>query len=249
MSYTAEQIAQATGAPPAAVAANWPQLESALKQEGIDDHFTRVAAIGTIATEVPAFAPIHEYGDDAYFTQMYQGRADLGNLQPGDGIKYAGRGYIQLTGRANYTTYGQRLGLDLVDNPDLALDPHIAALVLALYFKDRSIPAFAAAQNWQQVRMAVNGGTNGWATFIGVVDRLLAIPEPPDTVTPPPVAHRARVDKMCGLKPAPESGGGNVAMIPAHGEIIDSGQRSGAYASVQWTDKYGWILASNITAL
>ena len=171
--YTAAQISQATGAPLAPVTANWPQMLAALTQGGINDHYTRVAAIATTATEVPAFAPIPEYGTG----QEYEGRADLGNTQPGDGPRYKGRGYLQLTGRANYATYGSRLGLDLVGNPDLALDPHIAALVLALYFKDHGIPTFAAAQNWQRVRIAVNGGLNGWDTFIRVVYALEAMPE------------------------------------------------------------------------
>lgn len=70
---------------------------------------------------------------------------DLGNKLPGDGAKFIGRGYIQLTGRANYTRYSQLLynkGLvssptALVDNPDLVNDPKVAAEVAVLYFQDR----------------------------------------------------------------------------------------------------------------
>ena len=69
----------------------------------------------------------------------------LGNTQPGDGAKYIGRGYIQLTGRSNYTRYSKMLydkGLvdsatALVDNPDLLSDPQIAAYASAIYFVDR----------------------------------------------------------------------------------------------------------------
>ena len=175
--FTPDQLVRALSVPLATATTYWPQIESALHQEGIDDRATCIAVIATIITEVGiAFMPIHEYGDTAYFTRMYEGRADLGNTQPGDGARFAGRGFIQLTGRANYTTYGQRLGLDLVDNPDLALDPHVAALILALYCKDRGVPQLAAAGNWQGVREAVNGGLNGWDTFWAAVQKLEGLP-------------------------------------------------------------------------
>ncbi|MCC5914636.1 MAG: hypothetical protein JJU46_09705 [Balneolaceae bacterium] len=60
----------------------------------------------------------------------YEGREDLGNTQPGDGDKYIGRGYVQLTGRANYQYWTNRLGIDLINNPELAEDPEIAATIL-----------------------------------------------------------------------------------------------------------------------
>lgn len=81
--------------------------------------------------------PIHESGGNAYFHRMYDIEGDrptvaraLGNTQPGDGVKYHGRGLVQLTGRANYQRAGQWLGVDLIGNPDLALDPANAAAVL-----------------------------------------------------------------------------------------------------------------------
>src|SRR5204862_773156 len=89
----------------------------------------------------------------------------LGNTQPGDGARYHGRSFLQLTGRANYRRYGQKLGVDLEGNPELALDPDISARILATYFLDRGIPAKAAAGDWQGVRRAVNGGLNGYDRF------------------------------------------------------------------------------------
>lgn len=74
---------------------------------------------------------------EAYFFKMYdingsrpQVAKRLGNLQPGDGIKFAGRGQVQLTGRTNYTKMGQYLKLDLINKPDLLLDSKISARVL-----------------------------------------------------------------------------------------------------------------------
>jgi hypothetical protein len=76
------------------------------------------------------YEPIDEYGDDAYFTEMYEGRADLGNTVKGDSIKYHGRGFVQLTGRRNYTEYAKITGRDLVNHPELAKEPDIAAEIL-----------------------------------------------------------------------------------------------------------------------
>lgn len=61
----------------------------------------------------------------------------LGNTQPGDGAKFIGRGYIQLTGRANYARYGGMAGQDLINNPKLLNDPTIAAEVSVKYLLDR----------------------------------------------------------------------------------------------------------------
>ena len=148
-----------------------PAVIDALKEFGIYTKNTVIATISTIGTEVGSFAPINEYGDNAYFTRMYEGRKDLGNTQAGDGAKYHGRGFIQLTGRANYQYYGNALGVDLVNNPNLALDPKIAARILALYFKNRGIAALAENSNWEGVRRGVNGGLNGWDRFIGLVNK------------------------------------------------------------------------------
>lgn len=74
---------------------------------------------------------------DAYFFKMYdingsrpQVAKRLGNLQSGDGIKFAGRGQVQLTGRTNYTKMSQYLNLDLINKPDLLLDSKVSARVL-----------------------------------------------------------------------------------------------------------------------
>lgn len=67
------------------------------------------------------FQGIEEYGKDSYF-KKYDGRKSLGNTEPGDGLRFKGRGFVQLTGRTNYTKFGKILGIDLVNKPELALD-------------------------------------------------------------------------------------------------------------------------------
>lgn len=81
--------------------------------------------------------PISEYGGTSYFTRLYDvtGRDPLrakahGNTAPGDGPRYRGRGYVQLTWKNNYARAGRELGFDLVAQPDLAKRPDIAAAVM-----------------------------------------------------------------------------------------------------------------------
>ncbi|MGH3331670.1 MAG: hypothetical protein ACRDPJ_10265 [Nocardioidaceae bacterium] len=168
------EIANAVGASTANVAAHWPVLEKALRAEGMTDAASRIAALATVVTEVgTGLRPINEYGGPAYFTQMYEGRSDLGNTQPGDGARYHGRGYIQLTGRANYRSYGQRLNLPLEKRPGLALRPEVGARVLADYFNERQVDAAARDGDWRLVRYKVNGGFNGWSEFWHLVSSLL----------------------------------------------------------------------------
>ena len=105
----------------------------------------------------------------------------------GDGPRYKGRGFIQVTGRSNYTTYGNRLGVDLVGNPDLALDPDIASRIFADYFINHVVQwprgtgplvncvDLARARDWRGVRFAVNGGFNGLDRFLAMVNGLLAL--------------------------------------------------------------------------
>lgn len=163
--FTPENIAAVTGAPLGNVQTSWPEILEALDEHGISDRPTLIAALGTVAVETGGFLPIPEWASG----DAYEGRLDLGNTEPGDGRRYKGRGFIQLTGRGNYRSYGKQLGVDLEGNPNLALEPKTAARILAAYFLDHGIPAKARAGDWAGVRRAVNGGTNDLAKFLGFV--------------------------------------------------------------------------------
>lgn len=88
------------------------------------------------------------------------GEKKLGNTEKGDGFRFHGRGYVQLTGRTNYETTGKALGLDLVNHPELAADRTIAARIAIHYWETRVVPH----NHQRDVTGAcrdINKGTNG----------------------------------------------------------------------------------------
>lgn len=91
----------------------------------------------------------------------YEGRKDLGNVEPGDGPRYKGRGLIQLTGRANYAKFGSRLGLDLEDDPDLAAEPQTSLKIGCEYWRQNGLNVFADQDDIVTITRRINGGTNG----------------------------------------------------------------------------------------
>jgi predicted chitinase len=170
-------VAETLGAPEHNMSANWPLIETALSSLGISSRLSLIAALGTIRVECPSFAPSAEKynGDPTVYFARYDGRKDLGNNEPGDGYRFRGRGYIQITGRANYHKYSRAAGVDLVNNPDAALDPHVSANIFANFFHDQHIVEAAEQEDWLHVRRLVNGGLNGFNDFISFVNKLKTV--------------------------------------------------------------------------
>jgi putative chitinase len=111
----------------------------------------------------------HESGNFKWTTELatgkaYEGRKDLGNIQPGDGVKFKGRGYIQLTGRANYEKFSKFCGEDCVTNPELVATKY--PMLSAAYFFQKTKLWDICDQGSDEtvvtkVSKRVNGGTNG----------------------------------------------------------------------------------------
>ena len=114
-----------------------------------DDRFGREAVEAAVASRDPQQIAEVMYGD----------RPKMENNHPGDGWRFHGRGFFQFTGRYNYRTFGERYGIDLVSNPDLAADPEVSARLAVAYWLDRLSPQQRA--DIATAGEAINGGGNG----------------------------------------------------------------------------------------
>lgn len=108
----------------------------------------------------------HESGSLQYWVEKadghaYERRTDLGNVEPGDGAKYKGRGPLQLTGRANYLAAGEALGLPLEEQPGLVATPAVGFRASAWYWKTRGCSDTADMLNIEATTKKINGGLNG----------------------------------------------------------------------------------------
>jgi putative chitinase len=88
---------------------------------------------------------------------LYEGRKNLGNIHPGDGPKFIGRGILQLTGRSNYETMSKKLGLDLVANPELACDPIVSVKIACEFFKKNGLIELSDKWDLEKITERVNG--------------------------------------------------------------------------------------------
>jgi peptidoglycan L-alanyl-D-glutamate endopeptidase CwlK len=132
-------------------------------------------ALGTIRAETASFRPISE-GISKFNTtpgshpfNRYDNKASLGNQGAPDGERFKGRGFVQLTGRANYRQHGAAIGLgnQLIEHPELANQRDIAAKLLASFLKDKEqkIRNALKAGDLKKARKLVNGGSHGLDEF------------------------------------------------------------------------------------
>lgn len=105
-------------------------IASAFDRYGDGDHRKFAYILATAWHETGRFRWLKEIWGPTASQKRYEGRADLGNTQPGDGKRFIGRGLVHITGRHNYTDWAKRLGIDIVAKPELAERLDIAARIL-----------------------------------------------------------------------------------------------------------------------
>ncbi|MEP3783202.1 MULTISPECIES: glycoside hydrolase family 19 protein [Paracoccaceae] len=144
-----------------------------VKDKSVTDIRITAYLLATIYHETDGtFSPLEEYGGEGHFHKMYDIEGDrpnvarnLGNTTPGDGVKFHGRGYIQLVGKRNYERAAEKLGVNLVDDPDLALRPDLAYRIISLtliegFLTNKKLSDFITEQttDYAGARRAVVGG-------------------------------------------------------------------------------------------
>jgi putative chitinase len=117
------------------------------------------AFLAQCSHESGGFRHLSEIWGPSAAQRTYDGR--MGNDKPGDGYRYRGRGYIQLTGKDNYTAASRGIGLDLVKNPDQVATPEIGAKTSVWFWKTNVQPAISDWDDVSAITRVVNGGYNG----------------------------------------------------------------------------------------
>jgi len=137
-----------------------PVMSSEFARGRINTPLRQAHFLAQASEETDFFSTLVELGGPAYF-KRYDYRRDLGNIYPGDGYKFRGRGVFQDTGRSNYKLQGRRRGLDMIKNPDLMADPAIAMANAVDYWVSHGLNQLADADDIVGITRRINGGTNG----------------------------------------------------------------------------------------
>lgn len=162
-------------------------IGAAWEQYGDGDNRKLAYILGTAHHETGAFKWLHEIWGPTDAQRRYEGRADLGNNQPGDGKRYMGRGFVQLTGRRNYADWSKRTGLDLIAKPDLVVEPAVAARILVQgsmlgTFTGKKLGDYSA---FKDMRRVING-TDKADLIGGYAEKFLAALKAGNAVAPVP---------------------------------------------------------------
>lgn len=146
-------------------------LNDAMAEYDINTADREAMFLAQVAHESGAFHYVQEIASGG----AYEGRTDLGNIEPGDGIRYKGRGLIQITGRTNYQLCGDALNLDLLGSPELLEQADNAARSAAWFWNNHGLNDLADRGDFLRITKSINGGTNGYADRQAYLTRAQAV--------------------------------------------------------------------------
>lgn len=158
---TPQELSRCTGARIDRAAEWLPFIEAAMDEFEINTPARQAAFLAQIGHESGGLHWVVEILGPTIAQSHYEGRADLGNTEPGDGFKFKGRGLIQTTGRNNYQRTGDALGVDLIADPTLLAQPEMAARSAAWFWKEHGLNELADVGDFMRITRKINGGTNG----------------------------------------------------------------------------------------
>lgn len=122
----------------------------------------------------------HESGQLNYEEELasgkaYENRKDLGNTSPGDGVRYKGRGLIQITGKNNYAALTLDLDVPFLDNPELLKQPQWAVESAGWFWNKNNLNSLCDLNLFQQLTRRINGGLNGYADRYKLLQRAMLV--------------------------------------------------------------------------
>ena len=158
-----EDLARCLGIPRERAAVWAVPLNAAMQQYGITTPQRQAAFLAQIGHESARLRYVRELWGPTPAQRRYEGRKDLGNVQPGDGKRFMGRGLIQVTGRANYARCAQALGLPLLERPQLLEMPRHAANSAGWFWQSNGLNVYADRGDFIGLTRRINGGINGLA--------------------------------------------------------------------------------------
>ena len=143
-------------------------LNAAMVEFEISENSLREAAfVAQLAHESGGFHYVKEIASG----EAYEGRKVLGNTEPGDGVRFKGRGLIQITGRANYEKCGEALDAPLLEQPQLLEQPILACRSAAWFWQTHGLNELADKGDFKLITKRINGGYNGYADRVAYYDR------------------------------------------------------------------------------
>lgn len=163
MNLTAEQLREIMPLAGARADVFAPHLSAAMARYDISTPARAAAFLAQVGHESGQLRLLRELWGPTPAQRRYEGRADLGNTESGDGRRFSGRGLIQVTGRKNYLLCGFDLHLDLITQPEQLEKPEYAAASAGWFWHTNNLNRFADAGDFVGLTRAINGGINGIA--------------------------------------------------------------------------------------
>lgn len=135
-------------------------LNNAFEEFGIVTDQEKCHFLAQAMHETMGFKYLRELGKESYFAK-YDSRVDLGNIKPGDGARYKGRGLFQVTGRFNYKRASDYFKMDFMENPELLEHPDWACRTAGWFWKNNKLSEYVGFNDFLEVTYRINGGFNG----------------------------------------------------------------------------------------
>ena len=147
-----------------------PFIEAAMDEFDINTPDRQAAFLAQVGHESGGLHWLVEIWGPTEAQRRYEGRLNIGNTDIGDGYRYRGRGLLQTTGRANYESTSEALGVDLIGQPELLGTPELASRSAAWFWHSHGLNELADDGQFEKITRRINGGLNGYAERLALFE-------------------------------------------------------------------------------